>query len=546
MKAKLRCAIYTRKSSEEGLDQAFNSLDAQREACEAYIKSQAGEGWSLVKARYDDGGFSGGSLERPALKALLEAVDQGLADIVVVYKVDRLTRALADFARIVDRFDAKGVSFVSVTQAFNTTTSMGRLTLNVLLSFAQFEREVTGERIRDKVAASKKKGMWMGGNLPLGYERPTDLTTRALVVNDPEAETVRLIFRTYLQLGSVHGLKRWLDQNRIVPKQWVSTRGRPMGGSTFSRGALFHLLKNRIYVGQIVHRGDVHPGGHPAIVDDETFDQVQALLAEQTRRHQTQPSRVASAPLKGLIFDVHGQPMSPTFTHGRKGKLHRYYVSAPLQQGGHPPNDDGIYRAPAELVERLVERTVDPLLSRSGEATWAACVRRVELHPATVQLVVDRQAMIGGHGDVLAQCDLVTAKLPIDARVVGDLGGRLRITLPIRFKLRGGRTWIIGANGEAIPRKDAADTALAKGLRAAHRLLLANSEGPAHDPARRVITTIPKSWYERQLMRLAFLAPDIQERILDGQQPVGVTLEDIIRGDVPSDWDEQRRRYGFA
>ena len=320
---RVRCAIYTRKSSEEGLDQSFNSLDAQREACEAYVQSQAGEGWKALPDLYDDGGFSGGNVERPALRRLLADVSAGRVDTVVVYKIDRLTRSLADFAKIVEIFDAKGASFVSVTQAFNTTTSMGRLTLNVLLSFAQFEREVTGERIRDKLMASKKKGMWMGGTLPLGYDAPTDLTTRALVVNPAEAETVRLIFGKYLELRSVHDLQRWLEAQDIRSKAWVSTRGRPMGGFAFGRGALFHLLKNRTYIGEIPHRDTSYPGAHPAIVDRAIFDEAQALLATQTRRADEEAGRVAPAPLKGRIFDADGRPMTPvhTFSHGR---LHRY------------------------------------------------------------------------------------------------------------------------------------------------------------------------------------------------------------------------------
>lgn len=275
---RVRCAIYTRKSSEEGLEQGFNSLHAQREACEAYVRSQVGEGWQMLDAAYDDGGFSGGSMDRPGLAKLLADIEAGKVDVVVVYKVDRLTRSLTDFARIVEAFDRRGVSFVSVTPAFNTTTSMGRLTLNVLLSFAQFEREVTGERIRDKIAASKAKGMWMGGNLPLGYDAPVDRATRALVVNTAEAETVRLIFDRYLELRSVHALVRWLAEQGIRSKAWTSSRGRQRGGEPFGRGALFHLLKNRTYVGEIPHRDRTYPGAHEPIVDAAVFAQVQDLL----------------------------------------------------------------------------------------------------------------------------------------------------------------------------------------------------------------------------------------------------------------------------
>ena len=262
---RLRCAIYTRKSSEEGLEQEFNSLDAQREACEAYVRSQKHEGWQALSQLYDDPGFSGVNMERPALKRLLADIAARKVDVVVVYKVDRLTRSLADFAKIVDVFDASSVSFVSVTQAFNTTTSMGRLTLNVLLSFAQFEREVTGERIRDKIAASKKKGLWMGGQPSLGY----DVRDRKLVVNETEAETVRMIYRRYLDLGSVRELKTSLDTEGVISKRRLAADGSSYGGQSFSRGALYQMLQNRVYRGEIVHKGAAYPGEHPAIVDEQ-------------------------------------------------------------------------------------------------------------------------------------------------------------------------------------------------------------------------------------------------------------------------------------
>ena len=274
----IRCAIYTRKSSDEGLEQEFNSLDAQREACEAYIVSQRHAGWIALSDMYDDGGLSGGTMERPALKRLLEDIQAGKVQIVVVYKVDRLTRSLADFAKIVDIFDAHNASFVSVTQQFNTTTSMGRLTLNMLLSFAQFEREIAGERIRDKIAASKKKGMWMGGNVPLGY----DVKDRKLIVNEPEASTVRLIFRRYAELGSVSLLRAELDRLGIVSKRREGAGGRLAGGQHFSRGALYLMLQNRLYRGDIVHQGEAYPGQHEAILDPELWQIVQDKLAAQS------------------------------------------------------------------------------------------------------------------------------------------------------------------------------------------------------------------------------------------------------------------------
>jgi site-specific DNA recombinase len=307
-KKRIRCAIYTRKSSEEGLDQAFNSLEAQREACEAFILSQKHEGWSVLANHYDDGGFSGGTMERPALKQLLSDVQSEKIDTIVVYKVDRLTRSLADFAKIIDILDSREVSFVSVTQHFNTTTSMGRLTLNVLLSFAQFEREITGERIRDKIAASKKKGMWMGGVIALGY----DCIDRQLVVNQGEADKVRQIFRKYLQLGCVSKLKEFLDRKQIYSKIRTDSSGHKYGGVPFSRGSLYHLLKSRIYIGEIIHQGQSYPGQHQAIVPLELWNKVASRLRENNQSHRTGKSHSTPSLLSGTLFDNHGVRFTPT------------------------------------------------------------------------------------------------------------------------------------------------------------------------------------------------------------------------------------------
>ena len=323
----LRCAIYTRKSTEYGLEQEFNSLDNQREAGEAYVKSQAHEGWRPLPDAYDDGGFSGGSLERPALRRLLGEVAAGRVDIVVVYKVDRLTRSLADFAKLVELFDRHGVSFVSVTQAFNTTNSMGRLTLNVLLSFAQFEREVTGERIRDKIAASRRKGMRTGGPVPLGYS----VVEKKLVPEPAEAETVRSIFAGYLAAGSLGALMAELDAGGVVTKVSPRRDGSVRGGVRFRLGPLAALLKNRCYVGEVVHKGRHFPGEHAAIVEREVFDAVQARLAVGARR-AGQESRAAPALLTGLIHDSCGHRMTPS-TAQKKGAHYRYYVSCVLAQG---------------------------------------------------------------------------------------------------------------------------------------------------------------------------------------------------------------------
>jgi DNA invertase Pin-like site-specific DNA recombinase len=354
---RLRCAIYTRKSSEEGLEQEFNSLHAQREACEAFIKSQRHEGWSCLPQPYDDGGRSGGNLERPALQQLLGDIREGKVDVVVVYKIDRLTRSLADFAKIVEIFDARSVSFVSVTQQFNTTTSMGRLTLNVLLSFAQFEREVTGERIRDKIAASKKKGMWMGGVPPLGYRaRECKLT-----IIEPEADTVRHIFRRYVALGSVPLLTQELEAHGIASKHRTSISGRSCGGKPITRGALYLMLQNRIYRGEIVHKDQSYPGEHQAIIDPALWDAVQGRLAKNAVERSTGTRVKNPSLLAGLLFDREGQPMIPTHAV-KSGTRYRYYVSRPLIIGARTDAAIGL-RLPAAEIEQIVANRIRRLLS---------------------------------------------------------------------------------------------------------------------------------------------------------------------------------------
>jgi len=535
----LRCAVYTRKSSEEGLDQAFNSLHAQREACEAYIKSQAHEGWRLVPTAYDDGGFSGGSLERPGVRQLMADVDAGKIDIVVVYKVDRLTRSLADFAKLVDRFDKTGASFVSITQSFNTTTSMGRLTLNVLLSFAQFEREVTGERIRDKIAASKAKGMWMGGNLPLGYDAPTDPTTRALVVNEAEAAQVRLIFERYLALGHGSGLAVWLDQNGIRSKAHVTRRGRTTGGVPFSRGALFYLLKNRTYLGEITHKARTFPGAHPGIVDPEVFVAAQALMAANTQQRGERPQRAATMALKGLLFDADGDPMSPTFTYGRGGRLYRYYASAPMQSGfRRAKNDETIRRVPADSIEPIVRATLERLTRRVGAAL--PTLIRAEVHEHELHLAVAGSTVLAAHADPQRELQRLQARLGEGERALFDAADpqAVRIVLPVRLTFRGGRTWLVSSDGRAAPRPAKLDKKLVKALRASHRL--AEECGLKGGPPEATLAARPLSTYERRLCRLAFLAPEIQAAILAGRQPASLNLQRLMRSDIPLAWDDQR------
>ena len=508
-----RCAIYTRKSSEEGLDQEYNSLDAQRDSGEAYVRSQASEGWKLLPARYDDGGFSGGTMERPGLRALLADIEAKRVDVVVVYKIDRLTRSLADFARIVELFDRHGVTFVSVTQSFNTTTSMGRLTLNVLLSFAQFEREVTGERIRDKIAASKAKGMWMGGVLPLGYDLPVD-KSRTLIVNEAEAQTVRRIFATYLELGSVHALERTLTEQGVRSKARVTRDGRELGGCAFSRGALFHLLRNRTYLGQIVHRDKYYPGNHSAIVEFDLFDRVQARLdAGKVERRQS----TGRAPLVGRIFDGDGRSMCPTFSKGARGKRYRYYVSAPLQQGS-TSRDPGMRRVPAERIEMLLSDLVARASAHPPTEPLEA-IRRVDVRATDLELLVD-----------IADFPAASDRLKGTATVERERD-RWRICLAATFGRSGPPNIVATVPG---PRHD---PVLIKALRASHTMIESDARNlPLLDAS-------PPSAHLRRLVRTAFLAPDLQRAVLEGMQPQSLTLERLMRSDLPLDWDEQRRLF---
>lgn len=495
-----RCAIYTRKSTEEGLDQAFNSLDAQREACEAYIKSQAHEGWKLIKTAYDDGGFSGGSMERPAVKRLMDDLKQGLIDIVVVYKVDRLTRSLADFAKIVEILDGHGASFVSITQQFNTTTSMGRLTLNVLLSFAQFEREVTGERIRDKIAASKRKGMWMGGTVPFGY----DVKDRQLVVNGAEAETVRHLFERYLELGCVNLLAAELRREGVVSKLKVSRRGNHSGGQPFERGALYHLLQNRLYLGMVCHKGEAHPGQHPAIVPQKIWDAVQHLLTSNRVKRKNGRLAERTHMLVGKLRDGRGVSMSPVSTHKANGQRYRYYVSGDLVRGKQAI-DAELRRIPANEIECLVEREIRRRLPRSEAEKWD-----------TLSLA-ERWRRIG------VAVESVTVEA---ARIEIALSGGE--TVSVRFALSP------RASGKAITSHDEdavgirIDRALIRAVvRANHwrELFECGKARTPYDIARMEGCRV--SYVQRHLP-LAFLPPQLVEKIIDGRQPGWCSLSTLI------------------
>ena len=427
---KRRCAIYTRKSSEEGLDMEFNSLDAQREACEAYITSQRAEGWVLVRDRYDDGGVSGGTLERPALKRLLADIEEGLVDVIVVYKIDRLSRALMDFAKLVEVFDRNDATFVSITQAFNTTTSMGRLTLNILLSFAQFEREVIGERIRDKVAASRKRGIWMGGFVPLGY----DVRDRKLVVNDAEADLVRAVFTGFVETRSGTMLLRRLQQAGATTK-----RGKP-----FTKTDIYRVLNNRVYLGEAVHKGTAYPGEHDAIVSPEQWEAAHAVLQVSPRVRRNQTVSQTPALLRGLIFGSDGRAMSPTHARGKRGQIYKYYVSQSVLNGSAADGPE-VARVPAGEIEAAVITQVRALV-RQPEVivgTWQAArtaspdvtendVRAAldQLDPLWDELFPVEQAriihLLVDRVDIGASGATVRLRLEGLASLVRDLGARDR------------------------------------------------------------------------------------------------------------------------
>ena len=410
-----RCAVYTRKSTEEGLDREFNTLDAQRDACMAYIASQRAEGWTLVADHYDDGGFTGANLDRPALRRLLSDIEAGQVDVIVVYKIDRLSRALMDFAKLVEAFDAHGVTFVSVTQSFNTTTSMGRLTLNILLSFAQFEREVIGERIRDKFAASRARGMWMGGKVPLGY----DVRERKLVINATEAATVRRVFEGFAELGSGTALTRVLRQEGVTTK-----RGKPI-----DKGDIYKLLNNRTYVGEAAHKGQVYPGEHKAIVSRELWDEVHASLQESPRVRANQHRNQSPALLKGLIFGVDGRALSPTHTR-RRGRLYRYYVAQSVLKQDGGDDDKLVRRVSAAEIETAVVDQVRSLLRRPEivVGTWMAA--RAELPHLTEAEVQDALGNLDPLWEELFPAEQARiVRLLVERVVVGPGGADIRLRI---------------------------------------------------------------------------------------------------------------------
>ena len=540
---RLRCAIYTRKSHEDGLEQDFNSLDAQREACGSYINSQAGVGWMPIRSRYDDGAFSGGTMDRPALQKLLADIRDRKIDTVVVYKVDRLTRSLADFAKIVDVFDAHSVSFVSVTQQFNTTTSMGRLTLNMLLSFAQFEREVTGERIRDKIAASKQKGMWMGGYVPLGYEP----NGRSLTINRAEAETVRTIFRLYLEHGNVRRLKEQTDCLGLRTKVRKGVDGRMQGGRPLSRGYIYKLLGNPLYAGRIAHKGKTYDGLHDAIINDETWDAVQAKLTANARERQSDNRASDPSPLMGKLFDETGAPLTPSHAV-KSGRRYRYYVSKRLISGSSDNADEKVrWRLPAGEIERFVGDAVTKLFA--DRAALADALRgqgiEVERIPHLLKAIARWRGPVL---DLVERVDLGTDRIAIGLDL-SSLAVEQEITIrhhvTMRIKRRGIEMRLVLEGNGAVPQIP--DTALIQSVARAHKWFDNLSSGRS-----RSIGEIAKSEglsdrYVSRLIPLAFLAPDIVEAILIGQQPVDLTAETLTRHtDLPLVWAHQKALLGIG
>lgn len=565
-KPRRRCAIYTRKSSEEGLEQSFNSLHAQREACEAYVKSQTHEGWVISPEAYDDGGYSGGNVERPALNELIEEIKQGNVDVIVVYKVDRLSRSLADFVRLVDLFDQYSVSFVSVTQQFNTSSSMGRLTLNVLLSFAQFEREVTSERIRDKIAASKKKGMWMGGAVPLGY----DVVDKQLVANKVEAKTVRHIYEQYLLLGCVRKLKVGLDRAGIVSKV-RGTREKSTGGNSFSRGALYALLRNPIYIGRVVHHDKSYDGQHNGIVQKKLWQQVQERLAANKHKARHRVDAKAPSLLAGLLFDDNGNAMSPTHA-SRNGRRYRYYISQAIPQ--YREQEAGsVIRLPARTIEELVTGQFKTLFEKPNELltiftcnklsaidqqnllgkakglsnTWADLSipqQRDYFNKWIKRITVGREEV----SMVVSTIGLVNTLLPnsIHAREVKDLYSDEHImSIAVHLKRCGIETKLIVPNGESTPSAHhssitAIQSALAKALEWNQMLIT----GTVASMSELAIQNNVTQRYIAHLIKMAFLAPDIMVAINQSKIPSGLSLDRLKKG-FPIDWEEQRRVLGF-
>jgi site-specific DNA recombinase len=550
-----RCAVYTRKFSEEGLEQDFNSLHAQREASEAFIKSQQGEGWKLVKTVYDDGGLSGGHMERPALQRLLEDIRHGLIDVVVVYKVDRLTRSLADFAKMVEVFDAQGVSFVAVTQQFNTTTSMGRLTLNVLLSFAQFEREVTGERIRDKIAASKRKGIWMGGCPSIGY----DVCDRRLVVNQTEAATVRQIYQRYLKTGSVPKLKRDLDRDGVVSKVRLSRKGNRSGGQSFSRGALYELLSNPIYVGEIRHKRERHPGQHEAILERTLWEKVQKRLRDRTERSTEPRTKVSPSPLAGKVFDETGEPLYVQAAV-KDRRRYRYYVSRGLVRGSKVEGQRG-WRVPGPELERAVAIAARSILDDKTaivEVLQVAGMGQADFDQVFTLAAEWRARLLAERERSMVLVELVEKAVLTDEgirlglKVSVPSGGpgsaplskvfHLFRFVPLKVKRRDVEMRLI-INGSDEPRKP--DPALLKAFARARGWFEELASGGVRSLVEIARREGLHKRYITRLTKLAFVSPSFVEAIAAGEVSSETNLQMLMdgRAALPIRWEGQEQLF---
>jgi DNA invertase Pin-like site-specific DNA recombinase len=517
MTKSVRCAIYTRKSTEHGLELEFNSLDAQRDACEAYIKSQASQGWRGLPQHYDDPAYSGGNLDRPALQKLLKDIDAGRIDVIVVYKIDRLTRSLADFAKLVEAFDAKSISFVAVTQQFNTTTSMGRLTLNVLLSFAQFERELSSERVRDKVAASRRKGKWTGGTVPLGY----DTKDKKLVVNKAEAETVRYIFKRYLELQSFGKLVEDLDARGIVTKRRDTKVKKFNGGIPFTYGPLAHFLKNRLYIGETGHKDKWFPGEHAAIVDRKTFEQVQQLLGSKSAGRKARRRTASEALLMGKLYDDRGNRMSPSFSTNN-GVRYRFYISSALLRGR---------KAEAGSVGRLAAQAIED-----------AVVQAVRNHLPTDEPIDDAQLLDRHLSRIeLGQNELIVSLRPPEQNRTDECNGdaALRIRLPWSPT---SSTHPSSFNPNPPNYREEPDLKAVQAMVRARHWASELANGTYASVDELAAGAKLNSKVVRNELRLAFLAPEIIDAILNGKP--GCTLPDLRRIAAIS-WRSQRSElYG--
>jgi DNA invertase Pin-like site-specific DNA recombinase len=546
---RIRCAIYTRKSTEEGLDQAFNSLDAQREACEAYILSQRHEGWRPVSKRYDDGGYSGGSLERPALDQLMADIDAGQIGMVVVYKIDRLTRSLSDFSKLIEKLDAADCSFVSVTQAFNTSSSMGRLTLNVLLSFAQFEREVTAERIRDKIAASKRRGMWMGGLVPMGYSRDDSSDTKRLKINDEEADAIRFVYNQYDRTPCLSDVGQAVREAGILSKRRYRKNGVPCGGRPLKSGQIHFILTNPIYAGRVRHRDKIYDGQHDAIIERALFERVQDKLKGNARKPRGTVSATGRfrAPLAGRLFDESGDRLSPSQTRGKSGSAHRYYVSRRLMRGNA---DESGWRLPAAGVEESIRKLVadhlvgllsgrkflkDPASEASERVAKFGSVI-CKLSTADLCLLVDRGELRPGRLKLELDGKAIAERLAVAAEQISPAS--LELSAPFKVKRRGVESRIIAGELRPVP-----DQKLVSTLAKAHQWVAQMKAGKS--AADIAILEKTSDSFIRVRASLAFLSPRIQDEILAGTQPPDLSLERIVRSGIPRDWYQQERKFGF-